>query len=69
VAAALPSWSALPPLDEDEAVPVLEGVVAIAGTGWDEGKGPDEYVAGLSEDDQATVAAALARPTGMGGEL
>jgi hypothetical protein len=68
-AAVLPSWSALPPLDEDEALPVLEGVVAVAGTGWDEGKGPDEYVAGLSEDEQAAVAAALARPAGMGEEL
>jgi len=68
-AAALPSWSALPPLDDDEALPVLEGVVAVAGSGWDEGKGPDEYVAGLSEDEQAVVAAALARPAGTGGGL
>jgi hypothetical protein len=69
VASPLPAWSALPPIDEDEAVPVLEGLVLVAGPGWDEGRGPDAYVAGLSEDDQAALAAALDRSNGRGQEL
>jgi hypothetical protein len=59
--AALPAWSALPPLDEDEAVPLLEGVLVSTGTaGWDEGRGPEAYVAGLNDDESSSLAAALA---------
>ena len=66
--AALPSWSALPPLDEDEAMPLLEGLVATTGSGLDEGSGPEAYVAGLSEDEQAALAAALAPARQLKGE-
>jgi hypothetical protein len=66
---ALPAWSALPPIDEDGAVPVLEGLVAVVGPGWDEGMGPDAYVVGLSDADQAALAAALAPGNGRGEEL
>jgi hypothetical protein len=64
-AVALPAWSALPPLEDDEAVPVLEGVVASVGPAeWDEGRGVDAYVAGLSEDESRALADALARQAG-----
>ena len=66
--AALPSWSALPPLDEDEAMPLLEGLVATTGSGLDEGSGPEAYVAGLSEDEQAALAVALAPARQLRGE-
>jgi hypothetical protein len=60
-AAALPAWSPLPPLEEDEAVPLLEGVLVVAGaSGWDEGKGVDAYVAGLTDDESSSLARALA---------
>jgi hypothetical protein len=60
-ATVLPSWSPLPPLEEDEAVPLLESVLLVAGaSGWDEGKGVDAYVAGLTEDESSSLARALA---------
>jgi len=56
-AAVVAAWSALPPIEDDEAVPVLDGVLAMVGPGgWDEGRGADAYVAGLTEDESAALA-------------
>jgi hypothetical protein len=67
--AALPAWSALPPIDEDEAVPLLQGVLASVGSGWDEGRGADAYLASLSEaDSSALVETLAARPGGQDGK-
>ena len=60
-AVTLPAWSALPPIEDDEAVPLLEGALVSAGEiRWDEGGGADVYLAGLSEDESSAVAEALA---------
>ena len=66
-AIALPAWSALPPLEDDEAVPLLEGALVSAGaSGWDEGGGVEAYLAGLSDDESSAVAEALARSARRG---
>jgi hypothetical protein len=66
-AIALPAWSALPPLEDDDAVPLLEGALVSAGAGsWDEGGGVEAYLAGLSEDESSAVAEALVRSARRG---
>ncbi len=55
--APLPAWSALPPAEEDEAMPVLEGL-AVGGSDlgeWYEGRGLGPFLAGLTEDETAAV--------------
>lgn len=55
----LPAWSPLPPAEEDEGLPVLEGLAASGAVEWDEGRGLGSYLAGLSEEDSAALARAL----------
>ncbi len=62
----LPAWSPLPPADEDEGLPVLEGLAASGVVEWDEGRGLGSYLAGLSEEDSAALARALRRNGGGG---
>jgi hypothetical protein len=62
----LPAWSPLPPAEEDEGLPVLEGLAASAGVDWDEGRGLDSYLAGLSEEDSSALARALRQNGGEG---
>lgn len=65
-AEALPPWSALPPLDEDDAVPLLEGLVAAPGAAaWEEGEGADAFVAGLSDDESSSLARTLGAAAGI----
>ncbi len=55
----LAAWSPLPPADEDDGLPVLEGLAASANVDWDEGRGVGSYLSGLSDEDSATLARAL----------
>jgi hypothetical protein len=60
--ASLPSWSALPPIEEDDAAPILEAVASDAETGLaalDEGRGLGPFVAALTDDEAQALAEAL----------
>jgi hypothetical protein len=69
-AALLPAWSALPPLEDDESAPVLEGALADAeAAAWDLGEGAATFVAGLTEEESAVVAETFPRTSdARGGE-
>jgi hypothetical protein len=59
----LPAWSALPPADEDSgltALSVVNGDLAP----WEESQGLGAFVAGLSDDDTATLVEALQHERG-----
>lgn len=61
-AASLPSWSALPPIEEDAAAPILEAVASDAEPGLaalDEGRGLGSFVAALTDDEAQALAEAL----------
>jgi hypothetical protein len=62
----LPAWSPLPPADEDEGLPVLEGLAASGPADWDEGRGLGSYLEGLSDEDSAALARALRQNGGEG---
>ncbi len=62
----LSAWSPLPPAEEDEGLPVLEGLVASGDADWGEGRGLGSYLEGLSDEDSAELARAL-RQNGKGG--
>ena len=62
----LPAWSPLPPAEEDEGLPVLEGLAASGGVDWDEGRGLGSYLEGLSDEDSAALARALRQNGGEG---
>jgi hypothetical protein len=66
--AAVGPWSALPPLEQDEGLPVLEAAGDIAVVALDEGRGLDAFVAGLT-DDEAQVLADELRDARQEGEL
>ncbi len=61
VSAPLPAWSALPPLEEDTAVPVLEAVVARdeERAALEEPRGLDRFLVGLSDEETAALAETL----------
>jgi hypothetical protein len=66
----LPSWSALPPAEEDDAsLAVLEGVAIADGDlgTYDEGRGVFAFLAGLSDEEYRALADSL-REAGQGGE-
>jgi hypothetical protein len=68
-AAGLPAWSALPPVEDDPSLVVLEGL-AVADAdlaALDEGRGVGAFLAGLSDADYQTLAESL-RGAGQGGE-
>jgi len=65
----VPAWSALPPEDADEGLPVLEGL-ALAGadlTPWDDSQGVGPFLAGLSQEDSRALVTAL-RTSGGGSD-
>jgi hypothetical protein len=65
----LPSWSALPPAEDDASLAVLEGV-AIADFDMetlDEGRGVSAFLAGLSDEEYRALADSL-REAGHGGD-
>ena len=62
----LPAWSPLPPAEEDDGMPVLEGLAVSGSVDWDEGRGLGAYLAGLSEEDSAALARALRDGSGEG---
>lgn len=58
-AATLPAWSALPPVEEDVGAAMLEAVAVDGESGiaaLDEGRSPDAFVAGLSEEEAQSLA-------------
>lgn len=67
-AAVLPSWSALPPEEDDPGLVVLEGVALGDGdlTAWEEGRGIGAFLAGLSDADGSALAERLQRGTEEG---
>jgi hypothetical protein len=64
---ALPSWSALPPAEDDVSLQVLEGFATADGSlgTIDEGRGVGAFLASLSDEDYRTLADSL---RGQGGE-
>jgi hypothetical protein len=64
--AVLEAWSPLPAPEADEDLVVLEGLSVTANglPAWDEGKGVDAYLAGLTDDESAALVDALARRDG-----
>ncbi|MGE5127398.1 MAG: hypothetical protein ACM3PV_13980 [Betaproteobacteria bacterium] len=61
-AAALPSWSALPPIEQDDATPILEAAASGAEPGLaalDDGRGLGWFVAALTDDEAQALAEAL----------
>jgi hypothetical protein len=57
------AWSALPPTEEDEALPVIEGVAVAGGeAAWDEGLGLGPFLAGLTDEESLALAEALGKP-------
>ncbi len=62
----LSAWSPLPPAEEDEGLPVLEGLAASGGVDWDEGRGLGSYLEGLSDEESAALARALRQNGGEG---
>jgi hypothetical protein len=67
---AVPSWSALPPEDDDPGLVVLEGVALSDGdlTVWEEGRGLGAFLADLSDADERVLADTL-REKAQEGEL
>ena len=65
---AVPAWSALPPVEEDENLTVLAEFAIDAGewSGWEEGQGLGAFVASLSDEESEALVAALRveRPEG-----
>jgi anti-sigma factor RsiW len=58
---ALPAWTPLPPAEDDEALPVLEGVAANAGeTVWTAEPGLGPFLAGLTDEESRALTQALA---------
>jgi hypothetical protein len=55
----LPAWSALPPVEEDDDLAAVIGVVEDGLTEWDEGQGLGAFVASLSEEESEALVAAL----------
>ncbi|MCG6924547.1 MAG: hypothetical protein LJF30_04445 [Acidobacteria bacterium] len=61
----LPAWSALPPVAEDDDLAVVRGLDEAELAAWDEGRGLDVFVAGLSDaESEALVAALRVEPEG-----
>jgi len=68
--AAASSWSALPPIEEDAGVPVLEAVVATdegEGAALEQGRGLGAFLGSLSDEESRELAEALQQRSG--GEL
>jgi hypothetical protein len=55
----LPAWSALPPVEEDDGLAVVTGLVEDELPAWDEGQGLGAFVAGLSDEESEALVAAL----------
>jgi hypothetical protein len=70
-AAALPAWSALPPTDEDPALPMLEFVAPTVATAMPAAVCSDvsECVVGLTDDESRELADALRAQLGQGRTL
>jgi hypothetical protein len=69
---ALPAWSALPPTDEDPALPILEQVVApvvAAATPAVECSDVSECVVGLTDEESQDLADALRAQLAQGRTL
>jgi hypothetical protein len=62
----MPAWSPLPPAEQDDGLPVLEGLAASGAVDWDEGRGLGSYLEGLSDEDSAALARALRQNSGEG---
>ena len=57
----VPAWSALPPEDADEGLPVLQGLALAGGdlAPWDDSRGIGPFLAGLSEEDSQALVTSL----------
>ncbi len=64
--AAVPSWSALPPIEDDAGVPVLEAVVATDenATALEQGRGLGAFLGSLSDEESRELALALQQRNG-----
>ena len=62
LSAALGPWSALPPLEEDVAVPVLAVAAVPAAAALEGGEGLGSFVAGLTDDEAQALAERLRAP-------
>ena len=60
--AAVVAWSALPPIDEDEALPILEVAGEPVTATLDDGRGLGSFVAGLTDDEAQALADSLRGP-------
>ncbi|HXY40756.1 MAG TPA: hypothetical protein VEQ10_13875, partial [Vicinamibacteria bacterium] len=67
--AVVSSWSALPPIEEDAGVPVLEAMVATDedAVALQQGRGLGAFLGSLSDDESRALAEALQQRNG--GEL
>jgi hypothetical protein len=61
-AALITSWSALPPIEEDEALPILEAAGEPVTATLDDGRGLGSFVAGLTDEEAQTLADRLREP-------
>jgi hypothetical protein len=61
-AAVVAPWSALPPIDEDEALPILEVAGEPVTATLDDGRGLGSFVAGLTDDEAQALADSLRGP-------
>lgn len=61
VGPSLPAWSALPPVDQDPGLAVLQGFASTEGdlVATHEGRGVTEYIATLSDDESRALADVL----------
>ena len=65
----LPSWSALPPAEDDPSLAVIEGLAMADGSlgAMEEGRGVGAFLAGLSDEDYQALEESL-RNGGKGGQ-
>jgi hypothetical protein len=62
LSAALGPWSALPPLEEDVAAPIVAVAAEPAALALEEGEGLGSFVAGLTDDEAQALAERLRAP-------
>jgi hypothetical protein len=57
----VPAWSALPPEDADESLPVLRGLALAGGdlAAWGDSQGIGPFLAGLSDEDSRALVTSL----------
>jgi hypothetical protein len=64
--AVVPAWSALPPAEQDDSLPVLEAFALTDGeaAAWEDGRGLGVFEAGLSDEESQALADGLRQSKG-----